>query len=153
MNENKRKKEIKNENNEKRYICKLCDVGCRYKCDYTRHLLTRGHIAKTNENNEKPRPFSCENCGKKYKHSQGLSKHKKKCKTECNIDVTDVTKNVTNVTENEMSKMKCPEAEMSKNLSTENIVIKLEEIFEKIIEEKDDQILTLMKLLAKKSSC
>ena len=49
--------------------------------------------------------------------------------------------------------MKCPEAEMSENLSTENIVIKLEEIFEKIIEEKDNQILTLMKLLAKKSSC
>ena len=64
MNENKRKKETKNENNEKRYICKLCDVGCRYKCDYTRHLLTRGHITKTNENNEKSRPFSCENCGK-----------------------------------------------------------------------------------------
>ena len=145
MNENKRKMVTKNENNEKRYICKLCDVGFRYKCDYARHLATRKHLAKTNENNEKSRPFGCENCGKKYKQSQGLSRHKKKCKNECNIDVTDVTKNVTNVTENEMSKMKCPEAEMSENLSTENIVIKLLER----IETKDDQIFTLMNMLAK----
>jgi hypothetical protein len=149
MNENKRKMVTKNENNEKRYICKLCDVGCRYKCDYARHLLTRGHIVKTNENNEKSHPFSCENCGKCYNQSQGLSRHKKKCKNECNIDVTDVTKNVTNVTKSEMSKMKCPESEMSENLSTENILLKILEKKDQDIEKKNDQIFTLMNMLAK----
>ena len=149
MNENQRKMVTKNEKNENRYICKLCDFCCRYKCDYARHVLTRRHINKTNERDEKPHPFSCENCGKKYRQSQGLSRHKKKCKNECNANVTDVTKNVTNVTKSEMSKMKCPESERSENLSTENIVIKLVEKFEKTIEKKDDQIFTLMNMLAK----
>ena len=149
MNENKRKMVTKNENNEKRYICKLCDVGFRYKCDYARHLATRKHLAKTNENNEKSRPFGCENCGKKYKQSQGLSRHKKKCKTECNIYVTDVTENVTNVTKSEMSKMKCPEVEMSENLSTENELLEKFNKLEKTIEKKDEQIFSLINIISK----
>jgi hypothetical protein len=128
------------------FCCNICDYKCRHKRDFKRHLATRKHIKKVDEETHKITTFKCENCGKKYKQSQGLSRHKKKCKNECNIDVTDVTENVTDVTENEMSKMKCPESEMSENLSTENTVVK---ILKDELSQKNDQIFTLINMLAK----
>jgi hypothetical protein len=134
------------------FYCESCDYKTSKKHNLTKHKTTKKHkleVAKSSNIYQ----FECENCGKGYKQSQGLSRHKKKCKNKCNIDVTYVTKNVTNVTKSGMSKMKCPEAEMSENLSenlsNENIVIKLVEKFEKTIEKKDDQIFTLMNMLAK----
>lgn len=146
MNKKKSNKSEEATKRVKEYFCKICDLKCRTKFNYNRHLSTPKHIKKKSEKENNDRPFKCENCGKKYKQSQGLSRHKKKCKNECNIDVTDVTKNVTDVTENEMSKMKCPESEMSENLSTENIVVK---ILKDELSQKNDQIFTLMNMLAK----
>ena len=100
------------------FCCEICDYKTSKKHNLTKHKTTNKHklgVAKNSNINH----FKCENCGKKYRQSQGLSRHKKKCKNECNIDVTNVTKNVTNVTKFEMSKMKCPEAEMSDNMDDE----------------------------------
>jgi hypothetical protein len=82
--------------------------------------------------------FKCENCGKGYKRSQGLSKHKKKCKIKCIHDVSNVSKNVSNVSKSEMSKMKCPEFEMNENMDDEKKALY------RIIEKKDKIVDTLL---------
>jgi hypothetical protein len=61
------------------FYCKNCDYKCTSKYNYTRHISTnkhkRIHLEKMSE---QMRSFLC-NCGKKYKYSQGLSKHKQRC--------------------------------------------------------------------------
>jgi hypothetical protein len=144
------------------YFCEMCGYKCGSQYHINRHYNTKKHIKKKGEKGNNDNPFKCENCGKNYKHSQGLSKHKKKCKNECNIDVTDVTENVTNVTKSEMSKMKCPEVEMSKmkcpeiemseNIASTELekgLLKLLVVKDKRLSKKDDQIFTLMNMLAK----
>ena len=66
----------------KEFICKKCDYITSNKKDYNKHLLTEKHKILTNVDNKSPKipnkEFTCE-CGKKYKHRQSLSVHKKKC--------------------------------------------------------------------------
>tara|TARA_B110001450_G_scaffold151894_2_gene141736 strand:+ start:8057 stop:8968 length:912 start_codon:yes stop_codon:yes gene_type:complete len=66
----------------KEYKCEKCNYITCNKKDFNKHLLTEKHIILTNvDNNSQKIPdktFSCE-CGKKYKHRQSLSVHKKKC--------------------------------------------------------------------------
>ena len=65
-----------------KFICEKCDYSTSYKKDFNKHLLTDKHIMLTNVDKEIPKvlknEFACE-CGKKYKHRQSLSVHKKKC--------------------------------------------------------------------------
>ena len=68
----------KNEKNEKKYECKLCNYITFKKTDYNRHILTAKHQnkafvdtlftknAQKNEKNEKNKEFACI-CSKKYK--------------------------------------------------------------------------------------
>jgi len=82
-----------NEQNEQKiFICKLCDFKTCKKNNYNRHILTLKHKnlsnsdtivtnSDKNEQKEQKEPiynFECD-CGKKYKYRQGLSYHKKKC--------------------------------------------------------------------------
>ena len=66
-----------------KYLCENCDfVSCNKK-DYEKHLLTLKHKKRTNggQTDDILTPnhiFNCE-CGKEYKHRQGLWKHKKIC--------------------------------------------------------------------------
>ena len=73
---------IKTPKNAKKYECIKCNFICCKLCDYNRHLLTSKHIRITNDNENAPknatRQYIC-NCGKEYKYSSGLSKHKKIC--------------------------------------------------------------------------
>ena len=67
--------------NLKQYSCTNCNFITRQKNDYTRHLLTAKHIKiinSTEKNLKNLKMFKCD-CGKEYKFSQGLSKHKKNC--------------------------------------------------------------------------
>jgi hypothetical protein len=70
------------------YFCKECDYYTSRKNNFDRHFLTEKHkrihfglsgieYMEQNEQNSK-KEFKCV-CGKFYKFSQGLSKHKKKC--------------------------------------------------------------------------
>ena len=61
------------------YICEKCDYKSCNRKDYKRHLLTTKHKMITND--YKPEGTHICKCGKKYKHRQGLSLHKKKCTT------------------------------------------------------------------------
>ena len=72
----------KEQNEQNIFICKKCDYITCKKSNYNRHLLTAKHKLVTNSDQKEQKEqnifFTCE-CGKKYKHKQGLSHHKKKC--------------------------------------------------------------------------
>ena len=64
------------------FECINCDFKCCKKSDWTRHVSTRKHKMITNDNNKTPKNNAyiyCCTCGKKYKHSSGLSRHRLKC--------------------------------------------------------------------------
>jgi len=63
-----------------KFYCKCCDYGTGKPSEYNKHLLTAKHGMVTNGYTKVPviRPYMCE-CGKEYKHRQGLSRHKRKC--------------------------------------------------------------------------
>lgn len=64
------------------FSCEKCDYTCRYYSDYTKHLSTDKHKRLTMANKK----YSCELCGKCYKHASSLSKHRKKCSVKCDKD-------------------------------------------------------------------
>ena len=85
--------DTKNEQNELHiFVCEKCDYKCSKKSNFDRHVATDkhkwihfGYILDTkNEQSSQNEPdtknFGCV-CGKTYKYSQGLSKHKQTCKT------------------------------------------------------------------------
>jgi hypothetical protein len=83
------------------YDCNICDFTTRNKKDYGKHLLTTKHIKMSSMVTlgcKNPK-LQCE-CGSTYKHSSGLCRHKKICKTE-NVVVTqnspEEVKNLTNM--------------------------------------------------------
>ena len=83
-----------------KYICTTCAFKSGNKTDYSKHLLTRKH-KKTQEmihldtigciENAK-NAYTCE-CGKVYKYSQGLSKHK----GICQVIISENTNNIVNI--------------------------------------------------------
>jgi hypothetical protein len=74
------------QNLQKKFCCDVCDYYTSNKKDYTKHQLTDKHnrLSNTNKNPQKSqkspddKQYSCE-CGKSYKHTTSLIKHKKDC--------------------------------------------------------------------------
>ncbi len=64
------------------FYCCFCDYSTCRKSQYERHLTTRKHKMITNDYKKVPEKITskhvCE-CGKQYKHRQGLYTHKKTC--------------------------------------------------------------------------
>ena len=60
------------------FYCYFCDVKCRDNYNLTKHNETEKHKRLTMANKKEGFCFACE-CGKNYKHSSSLSKHKKTC--------------------------------------------------------------------------
>ncbi|NDA90081.1 MAG: hypothetical protein EBY20_04130 [Alphaproteobacteria bacterium] len=84
--------------NAEKFYCKCCDFKCSKKSNFDTHLLTRKHITNdaimTNEDKKISTGYCCDNCGKEYKHRQGLWTHSKKCqKTPKNAEHEDVKNN------------------------------------------------------------
>ena len=77
--------------NPQNYSCDICYYFTSNKKDYNKHLLTRKHKILTNTNEKSPKipilndMYECI-CGKKYKHSSSLCKHKK----NCNFDIENL---------------------------------------------------------------
>jgi len=77
--------DIKVPKSSENFCCIKCDYYTSRKSQYDRHILTDKHIkvAKDDATSYKNVPKSSEtyycNCGKEYKHRQGLWKHKKTC--------------------------------------------------------------------------
>jgi len=92
-----------NQKNASKYLCKMCDFKCYKKSNYDAHLLTVKH--KNNENgnengnygNIKMPKNAASNlvcsCGKTYKHTSGLSRHKnaKSCVPSQNQESTIIS--------------------------------------------------------------
>ena len=62
----------------KSLYCELCDFTTSYRRDYNRHLKTIKHKKKSPKRVKKEE-LLCSKCGKFYRHSSGLSRHKKRC--------------------------------------------------------------------------
>ena len=60
------------------FYCFFCDVKCRDNYNLSKHCETDKHKRLTMANKKEGFNFLCE-CGKNYKHSSSLSKHKKTC--------------------------------------------------------------------------
>lgn len=77
------------------YSCNYCNYNTVIKKDFAKHIFTRKHQNRTNENNlEQENPeksqqtnyLICDNCGKTYKARSGLWNHQKKCKSKKTIN-------------------------------------------------------------------
>ena len=66
----------------KKFVCEKCDYKCCKQSDYEKHILTLKHKMDYTDDvlddAKVATQYFCE-CGKEYKHRQGLWKHKKKC--------------------------------------------------------------------------
>ena len=84
------------------FYCKFCNVTCSTKFAIDRHILSAKHKMEINGNKKTPKNaplFICE-CGKTYKHSSGLWKHKNKCK-KLQEETKDEAKNIIEKNDNE----------------------------------------------------
>ena len=74
----------KNKKNKESLYCEKCNYKCSYISEYNRHMLTAKHKMMTHDDTKIDKKqvtsneFICD-CGKEYRHRQGLHKHKKKC--------------------------------------------------------------------------
>ena len=71
----------------KKYCCISCDYITSRKCNFNKHLNGLKHQRMTNDDDggqkvakssKKKQPFICD-CGRSYKHRQGIWKHKQEC--------------------------------------------------------------------------
>ena len=75
------------------YVCKTCDIVCKRKSEWARHILTRKHILSLSGNNLEMnlvtdfKQHICSKCNKTYATNAGLWKHNKKCNTDVNTDI------------------------------------------------------------------
>ena len=60
------------------YECEPCNFNTYNRKDYTRHIMTNKHKKKFNPDIEFKKEYACK-CGKLYKYSSTLSRHKKIC--------------------------------------------------------------------------
>jgi len=86
-----------------KYLCENCHFVSSNKKDYDKHLLTLKHKKRTNggQKDDVLTPlhiFNCE-CGKEYKHRQGLWKHKKKCENTENAETLEKQSEIKMLTE------------------------------------------------------
>ena len=79
---------IKVQKSSDKFCCEHCDYSTSRQSQYERHILSYKHkkITQDDETSYTKVPKSSENyycdCGKEYKHRQGLWKHRKTCKTD-----------------------------------------------------------------------
>ena len=78
------------------FCCEFCDLKCSRVSDWNRHILTAKHKKRTTGVKKEPleiqskiNTFKCE-CGKEYKHRQGLWKHQKICSNK-NTDIKPIS--------------------------------------------------------------
>ena len=89
----------------KKYTCDLCDYKTSNKKDYSKHLLTlkhqnnaKGNILEIKEITKSPKhtKYKCE-CGKICKTTSGIWKHKMKCMTNTDAEISSDTADLKNI--------------------------------------------------------
>lgn len=132
------------------FNCSYCNYLTTNKHNWKKHLETQKHLKNTrhvsnntnftkkNRKNEKSKitisSLTCDNCGKKYRHRSGLSRHKKVCSEnnkyfDDNMMITTVNEKKNEVLENQQKQ-----------------ISDLQSLLEKTIEQQQD---TINKLIPK----
>ena len=82
--------------NFKKFSCNACNIMCSRESEWTRHVLTRKHVARVGGNEMDIKNVTdvkqhiCCNCSKSYITNGGLWKHMKKCTTPIEHPQEDV---------------------------------------------------------------
>jgi len=66
------------------FLCKECNYVTEIECNYKKHLKSAKHSKCIQNIVNSKNNFECEKCDKKFKYSQGLSRHKKTCTQQNN---------------------------------------------------------------------
>ena len=127
-----------------KYFCEFCDFNSSNKKDYTRHLSTDKHKRMTmssmaDDGFGQHHNFKCD-CGKEYKHRQGLWKHTQLCegrnlpqktpphhepttdiKTLTNL-VLEVVKHNNDLTNKIVDICKSGQSNMANNVNSNNVI-------------------------------
>jgi hypothetical protein len=105
-------------NNANKYYCEICHFTCNKMSNWKTHITTRKHATGNNmvTDGYKIMPkntttYDCSICGKKYKHRQGLSRHKKTCTIN-----SEKIKNTNNVDEEVISISSIDKADITQKL-------------------------------------
>lgn len=67
------------------YKCKSCNYSTRRKADYSKHIVTKKHLGKSNKrsedgtrwNSKKSQKIECETCGKLFTTKKSLYRHQR----------------------------------------------------------------------------
>jgi hypothetical protein len=112
----------------KKFVCEKCDYKCCKQSDYDKHILTLKHkmdyVGDILDDAKLAVQYYCE-CGKEYKHRQGLWKHKKKCQ---NIKINE---------------------ELNENTTTKNDQSNKDNLIEYLIKENSEFKSLIMELIKK----
>ena len=128
-------------NNAYNYYCELCDFTCSKLSNWKTHISTRKHTIGNNmvTNGYKIMPknattYDCSICGKKYKHRQGLSRHKKTCtiNSEKIKNANYITNNTNNVDKEVISISSIDKADLTQKL-IELIVTKNQDFMKELV--------------------
>jgi hypothetical protein len=125
------------------FICEKCNFKSGNKTDYERHLMTLKHIKDTKidtfgYNFNAKNAYICE-CGKSYKYSQGLSKHKKKC----NLNEEQEPEDKEDKEEKKAEEKDENKSELSQLTNLVVEVVKQNQEFQKLIIEQNQKIIEL----------
>jgi len=133
-----------------KYTCTYCNFMTGNKNDYKRHLFTSKHLINVEKHDkdtngyEKDIHFTQTTlskcfCGKEYKHSSGLWRHKKKCTAlnDNNIEEPLLEKEITSV---------IPAIDMNVIMG----VLQKNQEFQEIMMEQNKQLMEQNKLLVEK---
>lgn len=94
------------------YFCKICNYKTDRKYRYERHLGTQKHeqkvsiyeaTQKANANLGQSKMYKCKKCGKEYSHRPSLTRHRKKCGG--NDDLQDSVAGQVNALKEQMNEM------------------------------------------------
>ena len=114
------------EKSSKTFHCEKCDYYTSRESQYERHITTDKHKRITNDYDKVPKSSTSHfcNCGKEYKHRQGLWKHKKNCNSikevELHVEVEEQKKHIpTNDNKDELINYLIKENQEFKNLILE----------------------------------
>ena len=92
-----------------KYVCDKCNYTTSRHSHWERHILTPKHITNIDGKIKKTRREYVCNCGKSYKFSSGLSKHKNKCVVHFKSNIKNNNENLSNeniALKSEISKLK-----------------------------------------------
>ena len=130
------------------FKCTNCDIETNNKKDFEKHLLTAKH-KNDNASDFSPLSFSCKKCGKKYKFSSGLCRHKQMCKdatTEYSKELGLEVKNMDIVVPTKYS-MITPEIMTMVVKEIQKVLIEQNKtILETVIAEQNKTILEVVKM-------